>query len=511
MSRPWYDRYHYLIFAALLTAHCAVLCASIVLNGISWDEGWNFCVAKNWVLHNHYGCSFNGEFTTPRLSQGLVTVAPAALGFKLFGIGIVEGRIFQGLITLLALIALYATTRTLAGKGAALIGLLYLLGVSGDQRIHPGSLGGQGWGETTVILFVALGTLFLSLIPANDGKLRVKAKSLLRYALATLGAGICLGIACATKHQATPFVTFGLVAASLNALRLRDYKACAGLLSTWGLTSYSHKIVQNIPLPYQSPINLEGAGVEGIIEATALVFETSSRVSALTHILAEGWLLLVGLLVIAIWWRGKRCRDNLTLSFPHPHACFFLYAVCLSWLLWYLLAARPFRRYLGPPVILGTPFVAALLASWLAQRNLRQRFKKIVITALTTLGILNLALLGKFLFEISGQNPALLKTAAFLNHQLPPNTLIETYDTQLYFLLDQPFRYPPDQSHLAGITSENADARNYIALKSPAKIFVLGGWSSVVYGKLFQGIEESEEFECSPGFSPYQICRRSPK
>jgi hypothetical protein len=479
-----------------------------MLNGVSWDEGWNFCVAKNWVLHNHFGCSFDGQFTTPRLSQGTLTIAPTALGFKLFGIGIVEGRIFQGLLTLLALFALYATTRIFAGKNAALLGLLYLLGISGDQRIHPGTLGGQGWGETTVILFIALGTLFLCLIPSNNEKPCKRAKHLVCFVFAILGAGICLGIASATKHQATPFVTFGLIAASLNSLRLRDYKACACLLLTWALTSYTYHLVQNIPLPYQSPLNLEGAGVEGIIEASALVFEPGLRASAFVHIVAEAWLFLVGMSLVAAWWKKKRVRESLHLSFPHPHASFFLYAVCLSWFLWYLLAARPFRRYLAPPIILGTPFVAAPLAAWLGRSNLALRVKKIIIISLTVLGVTNLALLGKFLVEISGLNPALLHTAAFLNHNLPPHTLIETYDTQLYFLLDQPFRYPPDQSHLTGITR---DAYNYNALKSPAEVFVLGDWSSVVFRGLFQGIEASGEVDCSKGYPPYRICLRTPQ
>ncbi len=440
-----------------------------------------------------------------------MTVAPIALGFKLFGVGFIQGRVFQGLIILAALVALYFLSRNLAGKAAGLLALCYLLGVSGDQRIHPGTLGGQGWGETTVILFIALGTLFLSLIPPKNEKPNKKAQPLMCFALASLGAGICLGIASATKHQATPFITLGLVAASLNSIRLRDHKACACLLLTWALTSYTRHLVQNIPLPYQSPLNLEGTGVEGIIEASALVFEPGLRASAFAHVLAEAWLFLVGMSLVAAWWKEKRIRESLRLSFPHPHASFFLYAVCLSWLLWYLLAARPFRRYLAPPIILGTPFVAVPLAAWLGQSNLASRIKKIIIISLTVLGVTNLALLGKFIVNISGLNPAIIQTAAFLNHNLPPHTLIETYDTQLYFLLDQPFRYPPDQSHLTGITGDKGDTYNYQALKSPAEVFVLGDWSSVVFRELFQGIEESGEVDCSKGYPPYRICLRTQK
>jgi hypothetical protein len=38
--------------------------------------------------------------------------------------------------------------------------------------------------------------------------------------------------------------------------------------------------------------------------------------------------------------------------------------------------------------------------------------------------------------------------AEFLNSQTPPGALIETYDSELVFLLNRPYHYLPDQIHV---------------------------------------------------------------
>ena len=40
------------------------------------------------------------------------------------------------------------------------------------------------------------------------------------------------------------------------------------------------------------------------------------------------------------------------------------------------------------------------------------------------------------------------QVADFFNRQAPPDTRIETYESELHFLLDRPYHYPPDQVHV---------------------------------------------------------------
>ena len=509
MSHPWYERYHGFLLASLICAHTAVLLTNILFNAVSWDEGWNFCVAKNLVQEGHYGCSFGGELTTPRLSQGPLIVGPAALGFKLFGVGIAQGRLFQAILTLLGIWGLYFLTRRIAGKNIALLALLYLLGASGDYRIHPGILGGQAWGETTVIFFVALATLCLCRVPARNRGPTTFVHTLSHYLLPSIGAGVSLAFACSAKYQATPFVTLGLLGVSLYAVRIKDFRALGALALTWVVKHYFQTKIQSFPLPYRSPINLSGVGVEGILEASALVFDLNSRIEALEHTASEAWPLILALGAMTLKKLSSSDEQKAQTSFVY--AKLFLYVVCLSWLSWYLLAARPFRRYLAPPILLGAPFVAFALSQWLKSTRMSSRGRRLTIYSLTTLGICNILIVGNFLYSMSPQNSALLNTAQYLNESFPRGTLIETYDSQLFFLLKQPFIYPPDQAHLFGISRNQDEAGAYRAEESPAQVFVLGGWSSFVFEPLFRGIQDSSAMNCTTPFAPYKVCSRLPK
>ena len=61
--------------------------------GLWSDEGWTLCVARTWVERGHYGCLLNGQPASSAWSAHLPIVAFIALSFKLFGVGIWQGRI----------------------------------------------------------------------------------------------------------------------------------------------------------------------------------------------------------------------------------------------------------------------------------------------------------------------------------------------------------------------------------------------------------------------------------
>src|SRR4030065_111205 len=58
-----------------------------------WDEGWNFTIARNWVEKGYYGRFLVGEPVPISPTNGFPVIAAVALGFKLFGIGIWQGRV----------------------------------------------------------------------------------------------------------------------------------------------------------------------------------------------------------------------------------------------------------------------------------------------------------------------------------------------------------------------------------------------------------------------------------
>ncbi len=58
-----------------------------------WDEGWTMSVARNWVQSGFYGQFLDGEKQPPGLSAAFPVVAQVALSFRLFGVGVWQGRL----------------------------------------------------------------------------------------------------------------------------------------------------------------------------------------------------------------------------------------------------------------------------------------------------------------------------------------------------------------------------------------------------------------------------------
>jgi hypothetical protein len=48
----------------------------------------------------------------------------------------------------------------------------------------------------------------------------------------------------------------------------------------------------------------------------------------------------------------------------------------------------------------------------------------------------------------SKADDSVFRVAGFLNDQTPTNSLIETYDSELFVLLDRRYHYPPNQIHM---------------------------------------------------------------
>src|SRR5262245_17583307 len=72
-----------------------------------WDEGWLLLIARNWVEKGHYGRFVDGLPSPLNPTNGFPVIAPVALGFQLFGIGVWQGRILMAPFSLGAMILIY--------------------------------------------------------------------------------------------------------------------------------------------------------------------------------------------------------------------------------------------------------------------------------------------------------------------------------------------------------------------------------------------------------------------
>jgi len=133
-----------------------------------------------------------------------------------------------------------------------------------------------------------------------------------------------------------------------------------------------------------------------------------------------------------------------------------------SWLLWFILLSNGGHRYLASPAALGAMFAAAMLSDWTggfdvrltlsrAAQTLRLHFHRLNVRALlalllvmfaSTLTVLN------YLFVFTHPDTSVTEVADYLNTQTKPGAVIETYDSELFFSLQRPYHYPPDQTHI---------------------------------------------------------------
>ena len=131
-----------------------------------------------------------------------------------------------------------------------------------------------------------------------------------------------------------------------------------------------------------------------------------------------------------------------------------------SWLTWYMFSSNGHPRYAFPASFVGSIFVAKLLHDLLDNKyqifpwRKRGRSSNFLNRHLHPERLLAILLIGFWaiptirmlhrVYFIDADHSA-LEVAHFLNTQTPVATVVETYDSEIQFLLNRPYHFPPDQ------------------------------------------------------------------
>jgi len=423
-----------------------------------WDEGWTLCDARSWVELGHYGCLLAGEPAPSTLSAAFPVVAPIALSFRLFGVGIWQARIVGVLFTAGTLAIIYYLAAKLYNRSVAIATLVILLLVPYD-RLHPVFMGKQVLGEMPALFFLLAGyTLFLWTLH----------KSLWFLPLA-LGFW---GLALMTKAQVLPFWTLSLLLPLGVALTRRRWRATVLLAVGW-IGSHGAILVllrgKQFLLPEQS---LGRAPVTGLVEALAQVPLAPSRLITLGFVLLYGTMILLGL-GYALWKWLRNCRISDPNDAPELIRLMLL-MLAGSWFGWYAFFSIGWIRYLFPVAFLSSPFIASLLydltggfrfpsllkeVAWaLKTRRLRPHARAIgAYFLIMILAFHTVEALSFYASYLRAGDTSVLDVTRFLNTATPPNTLIETYESELFVFLDRPYHYPPAQVNAELIRRDDLD------------------------------------------------------
>lgn len=503
------------LWAALLLALLGGLAGLESAPPLWWDEGWTLCVARSLAELGHYGCLINGERGPSTLSAHLPVVAPIALSFALFDVGIWQARLVGLLLTLGALLLLARLTARLYSQAIALAALLVLLALPTHWQLHPLYIGRQVLGEPTALFALLAGySAFLA--------------ALRRPWAWMLPACLCWAVAIMAKLQILPFWGASLIGPLLLALLGRQWRAggllALGLAGGYGLAQLLDAGADMLLAGRRLP----GAPISGLNETLSLVLIGSVRLDALAFLLSFGLPTALGLAYGA--WRELRplaagLRAGAAPLTPEATLRLVLLSLVGSWVAWFGLLSVGWPRYFFPAMIGGAPFVGVLLhdlSGGFALRQLgadlreaaRRRWGPPAIRGLALMLLIGaMALLAgrsALLYARSDRDRSVVDAAALINSRLPPGALVETYESELFFLLDRPYHYPPPQVHVALIQQQFTDPNapvDYDPLAARADYLVVGPFSS--WTGLYNAVLAAGDYVEYATVGHYHIYRRA--
>ncbi len=412
-----------------------------------WDEGWTLSVARNFVERGHYGRLLDGQPAPYGLEASPVVTLPVAFMFQVFGIGLWQGRLPGVICAALAVAVVFVLAAQLHDRRIAWGTVAVLLLLPAHPQLNPLLIGRQALGEMPMLLLLAGGYLCLA------GALRGRA-------LWIFPAALLWSLALLAKAQTLPFWAASLAGGTLMALALRQWRAAvlvaAGAVLAYGARPWVMTLVM-------SPVagrTLPGVEVSGIYEVTAFVPQYSNRLFALQMLLLGGVPTIAGL-GYGAWRIVQDVRRGRRDDFVVLRAA--LLALAGSWLAWYALLSVGVPRYLFPAVFAAGIFTTVLLhdlsggfrlgyvvrclAAPLRERRWTWPGAGAWLATLLVAMAVPLTLLSYQRYYAEDDRAA-LRVAAYLNDATAPDALIETYESELHFLLHRPYHYPPDQVHV---------------------------------------------------------------
>ncbi len=493
-----------------------------------WDEGWTLSVARNLAERGMYARLLDGVPVANGLEAAIPVTEAVALSFRVFGIGLWQGRLPLVLAAILALGLLCLLALRLFDRQIAWATLVVTLLLAPHPQLHMLVQGRQVLAEGPMLAMLLAGMIcaLAAIGRHRDTETQAiqpgKVPSWRSYASGSLlwwvAALCCLTIALSLKAQTLPFLVVGLLGGIGIALLLR-YWRIAVILAAVLVSAY-------LLLPQlQAGYNLLAAppfavhGVTGLLDVTAFVTESSNRVFALTMFLAFGLVSAIGLL------HGTWCVWQDLRGGSEPRQIIIrviLLALAGSWMAWFILLSVGVPRYMFPPVFLAAPFVAALLRDLthgfdgfgtlrrmtapLRERRVSRNAAKAWLATLVLILTLPFGILTLSRYYLLFNDDSAQRTALFFNTQTPANTRIETYESELHFFLNRSYHWPPDQTHVELNRRSllgQATAVEYDALASDPDYLVVGEFAHG--NQLYEPLISAGKFRLLEKIGGYEV------
>ncbi|MEJ2305711.1 MAG: glycosyltransferase family 39 protein [Anaerolineales bacterium] len=474
-----------------------------------WDEGWNLTLARNWVERGYYGQYLEGQPQPPGLSAAFPAIAPIALSFRVLGVGVWQGRLPGVLFAFGSLGLLFYLSTSLYNRSIAWAALFAVLLLLTLPSLNPILNGRQVLADMPMMFYLLAGYACI----------------LAAWRRPLIFLPICClfwGIAIIAKAQTFPFWLVSLGIPVLLALLQRRWKTAILLLTGIGGSWYLSKVLLELQGYILRGHTLAGSAPSGLVEAVALVPLLNVRVRALIVLGVSGLPTLFGLIYIT--WQYIKQPDQFRLTEGGQVVRLALYVLAGSWLGWFILLCNSGPRYLAAPGFVGGIFVAVMLHDLTGGFDFRstilraaamlklRKFDRRGIAAISAiiLGIpmafVTLITCYPLIFSIDN---SVVEVTRFLNAQTQMNALVETYDSELFFFLERPYHYPPQDTVvplLRRYMFEQDFEIDYDPLQADPDYLVVGPTSAA--WRVYDPVLESDAFRLIKETSRYFVYER---
>lgn len=497
-----------LLLIVLIFAYLSLLFRLDVAPQPWFDEGWVLAIAKNLAELGHYGRLLNGmPIPESMINIGVSTIGPISIIFKLFGVGIAQGRIMSVICTIGSLVSLYYLSKILYNQiiaiASVLISIFFTIGWT-----NPIFIGRQALGEMPALFFLLVGFLFLSI-------------SWDYYLLGVLGATIFWGLSILSKSQVLPFLIVSLLLPTIFCILKRDTKNLKPYITSL-LTLMLVTISFRKWLPLLNP-NLDAVTQKELFNSTIFVPILSVRIAIVLGLFIYSIPLIAGTIFESTQWIKKYNNHNVILNIDLLKLSFITFVG--SWLIWYALFSIGWPRYMFIPTFIGSIFVAKMLNGFTREfdikstiengNNLLRHFKlrKENLSAIFSIILISfyvpLSINTFFRHTISNPDRSFWSVVEFLNNETSRDAIIETYEMELFPFIDRNYHFPPDyiqlQLNRRSFMGQNVQIE-YNPLDADPEYLVVGamskGW------ELYDDVLETGEFQLLKSFNEYDIYKR---
>jgi 4-amino-4-deoxy-L-arabinose transferase-like glycosyltransferase len=423
-----------------------------------FDEGSHLQVPKTLVNYGVYGyrSSEGFRYYGPTVGVGPTVMLPVAAMFKVFGVGLVQARVVVACYMLVAILLFFIMAGRLGGRRVAVVATLLLVSSRGIDLVESGR---QMLGEVPGLAFMLAGLLLWYLSWDKPTWPRL------------IGVGVLLGLASITKYQF--FLVLAPTLLISWILNLVYYRASAQrvFLVPGIIVGLSFILWQICLVLYLGPTTA-GENLAALREATlgaALVFKPHLISRALNELLGQRSFLgaLIPTLVFGLFLAAPRKREAQKWG--------VLYVLIVFNFVWFAAASISWIRYAFPGLVFSALFVARFFSEVtgdfrLTRIEARQALRDgagswpvalMRVTVLAWLTIMICIGLGRTLYELTTtkEGPPFY-ISNYLKEHVPADAVVETWETEVGFLSDHNFHYPPQRLLNKGIA--------YVWLEGPS-------------------------------------------